>query len=715
MANSPSRCTPLPRTRCSSACSSIRRRPAPTDPGVHDAPAPGARQTRPYTAGMTLPRLSPPLFTALLPALLWSAAAAWAAPPARGNLGPVDGEVIVRFKPQAELLRKHALAARAAAPQVRDALAGRAAALGARLGRSLQAGAAVGDRTQVLRASGVSAAALAARLAADPDVEFAVPNGRVRRLVAPNDPLYPALAAGVRANGPDSGQWYLRAPTATVASGIDIETAWSRSTGSSNIVVAVIDTGVRPDHPDLSGRLVAGYDFVSNAEVANDGDGRDADAADPGDWVSAAEAGSGTFSGCSEEPSSWHGTSTASLVGASTNDGVGMAGTAPGVRVQPVRVLGKCFGTDSDIQAAMRWAAGISVAGVPDNPTPARVINLSLGGTGACSASYQAAVNEIVARGVVIVAAAGNTAGHPVGTPANCSGVIAVLALRHAGTKVGFSDLGPQITIAAPGGNCVNITAGSQCLYPILAATNTGTRAPVASGWTDSFDYSVGTSFASPLVAGTVGLMLSVQPGLSITETRMRLQGTARPFPTTGADNGTDPTPVTQCVAPASGVDQLQCYCSTRFCGAGMLDAGAAVRSIGRTLAWIDSQTASPAAGSAVTLSAASTLLGTGATISTYLWTVTDAGGIVSGFTSANNASTATLLPSAAGSFTVQLLVTDSLGATSTASTTVTVAAAPPVTTPPDSGGGGGGALSLPWLALLAAAVLALSRGRRRA
>lgn len=647
--------------------------------------------------------------TRFLALLLLSATAAIAAP-SRSDLPPVEGEVIVRFKASADALRKHALAARAAPPQVRDALAGRAAALGARLGRQLEAGAAVGERTQVLRASGVSAQVLAAQLAADPDVEFAEPNGRKRRLVAPNDPLYAATAAGVRPSGPDSGQWYLRAPSAGVVSGIDIETAWARSSGSSSVVVAVLDTGVRPDHPDLSGRLVAGYDFVTDATVANDGDGRDADASDPGDYVTAAEAGSGTFTNCSVESSSWHGTSTASLVGASTNDGVGMAGTAPGVRVQPVRVLGKCFGTDSDIQAAMRWAAGIPVAGVPDNPTPAKVINLSLGGSGACSASYQAAVSEIVAAGVVIVAAAGNSAGHPVGTPANCTGVIAVLALRHAGTKVGFSDLGSQITIAAPGGNCINITTGSPCLYPILAATNAGTQAPAASAWTDSFNYSVGTSFASPLVAGTVGLMLSVQPALTPALVRSRLQATARAFPTTGADNGTDPTPVTQCMAPNASVDQLQCYCNTSYCGAGMLDAGAAVSAAANALARIDVTPATPTAGGVVTLSAANSAPALGTTIASYQWTLTDGGGIVTGFTSATNAVTATLSPSAAGSFTVQLVVTDNLGGSSSASTSVSVAApaAPPT-------GGGGGALSAPWLLLLAGAVFALRDARRRA
>lgn len=645
-------------------------------------------------------------------------------------MAPVEGEVIVQFKPGAALVRTHALPARAAAGTVREVLARRAAAMGTRLGRTLQAGSAVGERTQVLRTSGMSASELATKLSADPDVEFAVPNGRARRLTAPNDPLYPLSATQRRSNGlfeqdgPASGQWYLRAPAATLAQGpvssLDIERAWARSRGSAAVVVAVLDTGVRPEHPDLNGRLLPGYDFVTNTTVANDGNGRDADPSDPGDWVTAAEAGTGTFTGCAAEASSWHGTKTAALVGASADDGVGMAGAAPGVSVLPVRVLGKCYGSESDIWAAMKWAAGISIPGVPDNPNPAKVLNLSLGGGGSCSAGYQAAVNEVLAKGAVIVAAAGNSAGGPVGAPANCPGVIGVLAVRHAGLKVGFSDLGPQIAIAAPGGNCINVTAGSPCLYPLLTATNSGTQGPVSSRWTDGDDASVGTSFASPLVAATAGLMFSVQPALTPAVLLARVQATARPFPTTGGDNG-DGSVVPVCVAPSSGIQQLQCYCTTALCGAGMLDAGAAVNAVAGPLARITVATANPTAGSPVTLSAAGSLVASGSSITGYQWELSPGSGIVTGFDSASNASTATLTPSAAGSFTVTLAVSDGQGNTALASQTVTVAAAPvtpPVTppvAPPATAGGGGGATSAPWLALLALAAAALFRdGRSR-
>ncbi len=661
-------------------------------------------------------------------ALLWLVLAGTAsaqAPVALPPLAPVEGEVIVRFKAGAAVLRTHALAGRENAATVREMMSRRASALGARVGRALEAGQATGERTQVMRAAGMDAAALARRLAADPDVEWVEPNGRRRILVAPNDELYAATAPGVRPRGPDSGQWYLRAPTPAVVSAIDIEPAWLRTQGSASVVVAVLDTGVRFDHPDLGraatgGRLLPGYDFVANNTVANDNQpGRDDDPSDPGDWVSTAEAGRTPFTGCTASSSSWHGTRTASLIGAATNNGLGMAGTAPGVSVLPVRVLGKCFGTDADIQAGMRWAAGIPVDGVPLNPNPARVLNMSLGASGVCTRAYQDAVDEILARGTVIVAAAGNSAGGPVGTPGNCNGVIAVLALRHAGTKVGFSDLGTQITIAAPGGNCINIQAGSPCVYPILAASNTGTTTPVAADafWTDSFRISVGTSFSSPLVAGTVGLMFSTQPLLTPTQVRTALQSTARAFPTTGADNGPDDaTPVPQCAAPSSNpveAPQLQCYCNTTFCGAGMLDAGAAVAAVAGPVARIDFTPAAPVANTAVQLSSSASAVSSGRRIVAWAWALVDGGGIVTAFSSATNAATAALTPSAAGSLVVRLTVTDDLGASASVNQAivVTAVAVPPVPPPAVSGGGGGGAVTIPWMLLLALATLLLWRG----
>ena len=500
---------------------------------------------------------------------------------ARAQIAPGDdGRVIVKYKAASTLLKE------AIPPEQKPAAL--AKAMSDRTGLALRAGASVADGTHVLLAKGISSEALAARLAADGDVEYAVPDYRRHPLVAPNDPLYvtgPVLTDST--GGPSAGQWYLHAPSRDVVSSINAEAAWNVTQGSPAIVVAVLDTGVRFDHVDLQrvaagGNLLPGYDMVSNVNVGNDGDGRDADASDPGDWITDTEAQlrSGPFYQCDVENSSWHGTQTSGLIGALTNDAIGMASVGRTIRLLPVRVLGKCGGFDSDIIAGMRWAAGLAVPGVPPNANVARVLNLSLGGDGTCSAAYRDAIAAVNAAGAVVVASAGNSTGHAVGTPANCPGVIAVGGLRHAGTKVGFSDLGSEISISAPAGNCINTAAGTPCLYPILTTSNAGTTVPVAdvdggSIYTDSFNPSLGTSFSAPLVSGTVALMLSAQPSLTPTAVEAILRTTARPFPTAAPG-------VPQCLAPqptaATQVDQAECGCTTATCGAGMLDAGAAVQ-----------------------------------------------------------------------------------------------------------------------------------------
>lgn len=522
------------------------------------------------------------LFTAGVNAFAQHAQGEYAPAPSVRLIGSDSNEarVIVKFKPDAAMLRVHALSTHASTKETEATISARASNLSSRMGIALRAGRALTADSQVMHANGMGGEALALRLAAQPEVEYAVVDQRRTHFAQPSDPLYaagPAIAGNT--GGPAVGQWYLRAPTAEVLSSINAGKAWELSTGSSSIVVAVLDTGVRPEHPDLVGRLLPGYDMVSDAAAANDGDGRDADGSDPGDWVTQAEVESkiGGLSDCTASNSSWHGTLTASLIGAASNDGVGMAGVAWGVKLLPVRVLGKCGGYDSDVIAGMLWAAGLSVPGVPNNPNPARVINLSLGASGSCLRSYSDAIARLAntPNPPVIVASAGNSTGHAVGSPANCPGVIAVAGLRHIGTKVGFSDLGPEIAISAPGGNCVNTSAGLPCLYPILAARNTGTTVPLASTHSDAYTISVGTSFSAPLVAGTVALMLSAQSNLTPATVKSMLQSTARPFPTSGAED--DPAgPVPACRAP-DGSDQLQCYCTPTTCGAGMLDAGRAM------------------------------------------------------------------------------------------------------------------------------------------
>jgi serine protease len=655
--------------------------------------------------------------------LAWTASAATL--PAATPDAQAQARVIVTWRADAPLARAHPLRSGASSEEVRRTHQSRADRLAARSGVALQAGRVVAQRAHVLTASGLSSEALARRLAADPDVEEVVVDRRRRALWVPNDPLF---LTGQGTRGPEAGQWHLRAPTDTLRSAANVQTAWDRTTGSAEVVVAVLDTGVWSSHEDLRGQLVSGYDFITRSEYANDGDGRDADPEDPGDWVTSQENAAGTFKDCGVSGSSWHGTRVASIVGAAANNGLGMAGVAPGARVMAVRVLGKCGGFDSDIAAGMRWAAGVELPGYPAPARPARVINLSLGGDGSCSGSaYPRAIEEVTAKGAVVVVAAGNSAGRAPGAPANCPGVVSVGGLRHAGTKVGFSDLGPELSIAAPAGNCVNITAGSACLYPIQTAGNSGSRGPEAGGsrYSDSYAYSVGTSFAAPIVSGVAALMLSVRPQMTPAQVKALLQSTARPFPTSGADNGPDDsTPVQACRAP-DGTDQLQCYCTTALCGAGMVDASAAVAAAAATpVARIQVSTATPTASSPVQLTADASSAPSGRALSSYAWELVDGGGIVNGFSTATNATTTSLLPSAAGTFTVRLTVTDSLGAQATTQLSVSVVAAavvtPPTPTPPPtpapepSPGSGGGALSGLWLCGLGLAAWALRPRRAR-
>ncbi|WP_312028337.1 S8 family serine peptidase [Aquabacterium sp. J223] len=637
---------------------------------------------------------------ALLTALLLAAAGSAGAQPAG------EARVIVKFRDNAELTQRHVLSAateRAGTAAVAQVLAQRAQTLAQRHGLRLAGGRALDARTQVLQAEGLATADLLRRLAADPDVEYAVADQRRRALRVPNDPLF------LSAPSPAVGQWYLRAPNATARSAINAVGAWDTSIGSPSVIVAVLDTGVRPDHPDLQGKLLPGYDLVHDVAVANDGDGADADASDPGDAVTQAESNNpaSDFYEC-DTRSSWHGTMVSGLVAAATDNGVGMAGTGWRTRVQPVRVLGKCFGYDSDIIAGMRWAAGLAVPGLPVNPTPASVLNMSLGGSGSCSTPYVNAIAEIRQAGKVIVAAAGNSVGRAVGVPANCAGVVAVGGLRHSGTKVGFSDVGSQIAISAPGGNCVNETGA--CVYTLVTTDNTGATAPGSATYTDGFNFSVGTSFSSPLVAGTAALMLAVRPGLGPDTVLQILRQTARPFPTDGAESPS----VTACQAP-NGINQLECYCTTSTCGAGMLDSAAAVQSAAALGAPVTSPsnvptvvaTASsltPAVGETVTLSAVGSQGGGGLPISGYRWTLVQ--GAALGQLSNTNEAVTTLQLTAGGTAVVRLSVTDSDGVVNATDVRLTVAGG-------STGDGGGGALSWPWLAGLAGAVALLARRRR--
>ncbi len=359
-------------------------------------------------------------------------------------------------------------------------------------------------------------AALARLIAAHPDVEYAEPDRRMHILAAPNDYHYPL-------------QWhYFEA-----AGGINAPAAWDMGTGAG-VVVAVIDTGYRP-HVDLVDNIVPGYDMIIDTLVSNDDDGRDSDALDPGDWTTAGLCS--LLSGATN--SSWHGTHVAATIAAVTDNANGVAGAAYGAKVQPVRALGRCGGYTSDIADGIIWASGGTVTGLPSNPTPARVINLSLGGGGACGATTQGAINDARSRDTVIVVAAGNSnADVATSSPANCQGVIAVAAVDRSGGKAYYSNDGAGITLAAPGGG-----GGAN---GVLSTWNVGTTTPGA----DAYAYASGTSMATPHVSAVAALMFSANPGLKPSQVERLLQSSARAFPAT---------------------------CSP--CGAGIVDAGAAVSS----------------------------------------------------------------------------------------------------------------------------------------
>ena len=565
-------------------------------------------------------------------------------------------------------------------------------------------------------------------LRSDPQVAFAEPDRRRYAHAVPNDPLY-------------AGQWYLRAAQ---ASALRAESAWDSSAGSAGIIVAVLDTGIRYEHPDLEraasgGRLLPGYDFVSadsdgKFTSANDGDGRDADASDPGDWVTTSEAALPIFDdNCeAQDESSWHGTRVAGLIGARSNNSAGIAGLTWRPWILPVRVLGKCGGYDSDILAGMRWAGGLGVTGVPANPNPARILNLSLGSEDRCPASYQAVIDELVRSGVVIVASAGNESG-PVAAPASCQGVVSVVALRHAGTKVGFSSLGANATIGAPGGNCVNTGANEPCLYSIDTTTNLGVTVPGAHGYTDQFNFNVGTSFSAPLVAGVAALMVSVNATLPSAEITERLRAGARAYPAVSG--------IPVCRNPSNTNDRqtAECACTSAACGAGMVDAVGALEQARRPLAVIVAP-ASVAAGQNATLQANASTASCGRNLQAYAWTVlaTGSGGaLVAG---ANTAS-ATVLPPTSGTLQLQLTVTDNQGSRDTALVNVTATSAtsdspaavagpacpselsfaPPATPPPsapttpgaEGSGGGGGAMD-PWFLLVLGGALLWRAAHRR-
>ena len=376
----------------------------------------------------------------------------------------------------------------------------------------------------------------------DANIEYAEPDYRMFPFsVTPNDTYYQEF------------QWSFHDTF-----GINMPKAWEITTGSEDVVVAVIDSGILKNHMDFSStRLLDGYDFMSAIEgnlyyaemlyQAGDGDGRDGDSSDVGDWVDEDDLLASMKDWCEAGDSSWHGTHVAGTIGAEANDGFGVAGIDWKAKILPVRVLGRCGGYISDIADAIEWAAGGDITGVPKNIHPANVINLSLGGGyDACPYTYQRAISEAQQLGAFVVAAAGNDNINAASvTPANCAGVFTVGASQRSSMRSDFSNFGSHVDILAPGGS------GNNCADDIYSALDSGTTSPLGDS---SHDCYRGTSMAAPHVAGVASLMIAANPDLTPNQISAALKSSAR--------------------------SHIDTSCGTTRCGAGLLDAHQALLDI---------------------------------------------------------------------------------------------------------------------------------------
>jgi serine protease len=359
------------------------------------------------------------------------------------------------------------------------------------------------ERTSLYRSDTVRSQsgtlALVAQLKSRKDVAWAEPNQILRATATPNDTFF-------------NKQWHLNA--------INLPQAWDLETGSNlgpnpnanPVTVAVVDTGLLTGHPDIQGKFWPGYDFISDLTQSNDGNGRDNNPDDPGDTPGG--------------QSSYHGSHVAGTIAAATNNGTGIAGVSWGAKILPVRVLGVDGGSTSDIIDGILWAAGIQVAGVPNNPNPAQVINLSLGGAGLCEAgsTLQRTFDQVNTKGTIVVVAAGNENVEAAETiPASCSGVITVGATNKAGTRAPYSNYGPRVDVMGPGGQ----GDASSSADEVLSLTKQD-----GPGGGFAYGYKQGTSMATPHVAGVLALLKSKDPSLNFSRALSILKRTAQPLTT---------------------------------------------------------------------------------------------------------------------------------------------------------------------------------------
>jgi serine protease len=612
-----------------------------------------------------------------------------------------------------------------------------------------------------------------ARLNADPGVQYAEPD-QVRYVqdfaaAALNDPRF---IAGSDQYGSWVGQWYLLPNSATTPAAISATTAWPASLGKG-VVVAVLDTGVIVGHPDLINNIpTPGYDFVScdqgnfastittalgatqgldlcsasgnsasydfanySSNVTNPN--WHADGGDPGDFIDVADLSLTVFkqAGCtSTAPSSWHGTKVAGIIGAFGNNNLGIVGVAPMATLLPVRVAGACRGAlVSDLAAAILWAAGqkipISTGTIASDP-PANIINISLGAPNPCSATEQDAIDTATKAGVLIIAAAGNEGG-AIDAPANCTGVVSVVGLRHTGDKMPTSSLSSDTvaaTIAAPGGDCVNTRVTDPCLYDIESTSDASQTVPSQTPGFYTYalldpnylnngnnsgnpenEANIGTSFAAPMVSGVAALMLAANTDLTAGQVIARLQSSALPFPTTSP--GSSPTPAA-CVTASTTADKngnfsepttpAECICTTKTCGAGMLNAAGAVTAATAAFVQITPSSTTGFPGQKISLNGSSSTAAKGYQIVAYQWTTDPP---LSDQIINPNQSIATLVVPSFRSIGVTLTITDNAGAQTSASVTIESAVGAAF-------GRSGGMLQPLWLAALG--ILALWQVRRR-